>query len=474
MQQLNRRRFLSMSAIALGATTLAACAPKVIRETVVVEKQVEKIVEQTVVVKEAVQVEKEVTRVVEKEAPAQPKSQGPWKVTVMYGRGEFSEVEQKLCEEKYPSLKIEFLETDYTRFTAMVAAGNPPDYVRSIGLEMPYMVTRGVWLDMTPYMDASAKLKWDDLHPIHDLNRYQGGFYGIVKDWSPDFSMWYNLDMFAAAGVDLPPRDKAVSLEYLREASAKLNKKEGDRTLQFGADFGLNSRAIAKVLVPLGKSYFAADNTKIDLQGSEEAKALIKFMVEWAKEKTITSPINPGPEGGAANFSNGISAMVNQGYWFSGRLENAKSKVNAQMYPAWSFIGDVEYNPCGYGCSGSITRKSKVADGAWLFNEYFMFEEPAHTRAKNGWGVPGFLSHFEMMPREGAFRGPLYELIMKQVKVALPAIPVNPYIKLSTFDQPYSKYLELHLKGEITFDEFMAKIEEEVNMAITDSIKRLA
>jgi ABC-type glycerol-3-phosphate transport system substrate-binding protein len=197
-------------------------------------------------------------------------------------------------------------------------------------------------------------------------------------------------------------------------------------------------------------------------------------MVDWAKEMTITSPLNPGPSGGTTNFSNGISAMVNQGYWFSGRLENAESPVNAQMYPTWSFMDESRYNPCGYGCSGSITRLSKVPDGAWLFNEFFMFEEPAVARAKNGWGVPGFMSHFQYMPREGDFRGPLYELIMQQVEVALPAIPTNPFIKLQTFDQPYNKYLELHLKDEITFDEFMQKIEDEVNTAIADSIKRLA
>ena len=144
--------------------------PQNCQETVIVTQ--DKVVEQTVVVKEAVEVEKEVTRVVEKQVEApQAKDMGPWKVTTMWGRGELSEAEQALAEEKYPSLTIEFLETDYTRFTAMVAAGNPPDYVRSVGLEMPYMVTRGVWEDMTPYMDAgSRRFKWDDLrsHQRHE------------------------------------------------------------------------------------------------------------------------------------------------------------------------------------------------------------------------------------------------------------------------------------------------------------------
>jgi peptide/nickel transport system substrate-binding protein len=70
--RLSRRDLLRSVAFASAGALLAACQPKVIRETVVVEKEVEKVVEQTVVVKEAVEVEKEVTRIVEKEVVATP------------------------------------------------------------------------------------------------------------------------------------------------------------------------------------------------------------------------------------------------------------------------------------------------------------------------------------------------------------------------------------------------------------------
>ncbi|MBM3190011.1 MAG: hypothetical protein FJZ90_14970, partial [Chloroflexi bacterium] len=63
------RRTLLRSALAGSAgLALAACQP------VVVEKEVEKVVKETVVVKEAVEVEKEVTRVVIEQvaAPKEP------------------------------------------------------------------------------------------------------------------------------------------------------------------------------------------------------------------------------------------------------------------------------------------------------------------------------------------------------------------------------------------------------------------
>jgi len=78
-KKLSRRTFLCTFSIGTTAVLLAACQPKIVEVTKIVER--EKIVKETVevekIVKEAVEVEKEVTRVVEKEVvkPA-PKLQG--------------------------------------------------------------------------------------------------------------------------------------------------------------------------------------------------------------------------------------------------------------------------------------------------------------------------------------------------------------------------------------------------------------
>ena len=67
--QIGRREFLRLSAVTAAGVAVAACQPQtvIIKETVEVEKQVEKVVKETVVVEKEVQVEKEVTKVVEKE-----------------------------------------------------------------------------------------------------------------------------------------------------------------------------------------------------------------------------------------------------------------------------------------------------------------------------------------------------------------------------------------------------------------------
>ena len=65
--KVTRRRFLKGLAAVAGGTALAACAPQIVKETVIVEKAVKEIVKETVVVEKAVEQRVIETVVVEKE-----------------------------------------------------------------------------------------------------------------------------------------------------------------------------------------------------------------------------------------------------------------------------------------------------------------------------------------------------------------------------------------------------------------------
>ena len=69
---MNRRNFLRAAALSAAGAAAVACQPQtvIVKETVEVEKEVEKVVKETVVVEK--EVEKEVTKVVEKEVDRSP------------------------------------------------------------------------------------------------------------------------------------------------------------------------------------------------------------------------------------------------------------------------------------------------------------------------------------------------------------------------------------------------------------------
>ena len=67
--KLTRRDFLRTAALGAAGVAVVACQPKtvIVKETVEVQKEVEKVVKETVVVEKEVEVQKEVTKVIEKE-----------------------------------------------------------------------------------------------------------------------------------------------------------------------------------------------------------------------------------------------------------------------------------------------------------------------------------------------------------------------------------------------------------------------
>ena len=51
-------------------------------------------------------------------------------ISVMYASNELSPEQIKAFEDENPNIKVEFIEFDQTRLNTMLAAGDPPDFVR--------------------------------------------------------------------------------------------------------------------------------------------------------------------------------------------------------------------------------------------------------------------------------------------------------------------------------------------------------
>ena len=179
------------------------------------------------------------------EAPAPtavPEKKIEGNVVVMHYRHEFTEDQEAAFETENPGITIEFVDgTDLTRFFAMYAAGTPPDLVRVQAPSIPGMLARKLLLDLTPYFQTSNLLKIDDLMPANNYYKAEsplkigtGKIYGMVKDFSPDFTIFAYDKLFDDAGVTPPDDTKALSYAEVMELSKKVSKFEGDRTLVFG------------------------------------------------------------------------------------------------------------------------------------------------------------------------------------------------------------------------------------------------
>jgi multiple sugar transport system substrate-binding protein len=132
-------------------------------------------------------------------------------VTIMRNAGELTDEEMKPLLDQFPKLKLEYLDSDATRFFAMYAAGSPPDLLRTQAPLIPQYIARNMLYDLTPYFNSSDLLKPDDLAPANDYYKADGPtqigsgkLYGMVKDWSPDHTLFAYKAAFDKAKVEVP------------------------------------------------------------------------------------------------------------------------------------------------------------------------------------------------------------------------------------------------------------------------------
>lgn len=192
----------------VASMVLAACGTKTVVETVVVEK--EKQVVTTVEVEKQVEVEKVV------EVTPTPLPKGVVKITIFVGFGTGTSPEQvavhqqiqDLYNSSHTDIQIEFItvphEERITKYSTMLAAGQPPDMALPIGVGGIAEFYKG-WLDLTPFIEADNYDMTRFAGATVDIHNYPGqGTLGLPLCVYPT-GIYYNVDIFDAAGVDYPP-----------------------------------------------------------------------------------------------------------------------------------------------------------------------------------------------------------------------------------------------------------------------------
>jgi multiple sugar transport system substrate-binding protein len=493
-RHMTRRDLLQASAMTAAAGVLAACQPKVVekivKETVVVKEEVEKVVKETVIV----EAEKQVTVVVEKVvAPTQP-PKGLVDVSYMMNAGEMSEDEINQFNGDHPNIKLTRLDPDQVRFYTMLAAGNPPDCYRLQAPEFPQLLARGMVLNLQPYFETSKIIDLDDLSPANNfykaaspLDVGTGDIYGMVKDWSPDCTIWVNTTLFEKAGVPVPSDETPMTYDDVYEIGAKMTQKEGDRVLVWGYcnnDLGWLERYWEVWLEGIDLSLFSGDFTKFLVAGSEEAQRCIKFTMDCYEQKISQGPLSPSPRGWPGpDFLAGQIAMMQYGFWYSGMVTGTAAESGMEgdnvaiMIPApiWGEKG--KRISTTITATGSIVAKgTKNPDEAWTAFEWYNGGEPAITRAKGGWGVPGQKKLYEMIPEQNDLRKQVKRVLMGEMEYADHVVRFNPFIKggePTAIGSAFANYRERTLQGEFTFEEMIDLFQAEVETAIEEGMSRI-
>jgi ABC-type glycerol-3-phosphate transport system substrate-binding protein len=378
--KMTRRDLLRYAGLSVSAGLLAACQPKVVKETVVVEKEVEKVVKETVVQKEVVEVEKEVTRVVKEAAPADEQ------VTITYHcragavkppASEFPTHQNRLAEfrEEHPEINVVREEIAgsneeyYVKLGTMFAGGTLGDMTftsqtYSQHLKLAY---DGFLAPIDEFMDQ-AGISDDEWWPMAMDNSYfEGKLYGLPMCLHPGGHafLFFNQDMFEANGLKIPDGE-TYTVEDLREAANVCAQGDPDNREVYGylpAFRGLQCHEAW--MRTFGAPSFLDDAGKQTLMDTEEALEWARYGYALYNEDKVSPRAEAIPSGGTyAMFAAGNLAAFQSGTWAiktSLEVVGDAFKEGVAVFP----IGPGGYGACGYlqlKLSGSLPGRADVFD----------------------------------------------------------------------------------------------------------------
>ncbi|GHO90586.1 sugar ABC transporter substrate-binding protein [Reticulibacter mediterranei] len=401
-------------------------------------------------------------------------------LTVMYGVGELSH-DQVAEFEQQTGITVTQLEYDATRLNAMLAAGIPPDFIRTQGApEVPNLVARDLVLDLTPYFEKSTVLKAENLEPVNDVYRWdratktqgKGPRYGMAKDWSQDVMLWYNKKVFDQAKVPYPSATQPLTYNELLDVAKQITVRQGDRVAVYGLDatWGFIMQGhLLQMLGQKGETLFSPDFTQARFN-SPAVKDIFKWYVDWAQAHVGPSPLNPEAAGSSVLFASGRLGMVLFGYWFGGSVISAPKEIQDTTgfapAPQW---GSERISACMAGTGAWIPKNARHPDEAWKFMEYFMGDGPAKDRAQSGWGLPALKSLTSLLPQKLPYQKSALQAQQAEYPY-LKILQFSPYANYNGIEALITKYIEPVMRGQTSLDAACDQLNAAVNKLLQQGI----
>ena len=343
-------------------------------------------------------------------------------------------------------------------------AGSGPDlaFVTNLGGLNPYYV------DLTPFVDADA---WEAAYGAV-LPWYRAGAPGGIYGYHTEMTVtgpYVNLTMFEAAGVDVPA--PGATWEDWAEATQAVMDETGSYA---GMVMDRSGHRMAGPAMSYGAAYFDGDGKFVVDDGF---KKFSQMMLDWHASGLMPPDVWPAVSG--SKYANGNEMFFNEdvpfymsGSWNTGNVQNSVGdKFDWAVVPV----------PCGpAGCgvmpggAGLVAFKSGDAakeEAAARFVAWMADETQAREWYTRTFAIPAHATlQAEGLDYVGAGASPAVANGLNAfTSMAAAAAATTPQAyqlqgnpKNFVMFNATTQYLAGALNGDLTLDEAMAKIEEEL------------
>jgi multiple sugar transport system substrate-binding protein len=330
-----------------------------------------------------------------------------------------------------------------TRISTSIAAGTPPELFLVNYRFFGQFASKGALAPMGPFAEESSTFDLDGLYPVAlDAFQWEGQQMCIPQNVS-SLAVYYNADLFEAAGIDVPA-DEWTWSEMVDVATRLTVDSDDDGTVdRYGLGVEPGIVRLAPFVWSQGGELFDDDvqPTRYTLDNAPAVRAIQKFIDLRGGTGVIPTDEEMESESLESRFLNGRLAM-----FMSSRREVP------QLRSITDFTWDVAPIPSNgrpanvlHSDAFCLTASSANHDDAWRFVEFALGEQGAELLARTGRTVPSRISVAE----SEAFLDPIRPPTRSQVFLdAIPTIRRLP--SLATW--PEIEDLSNALIEEAVFD----------------------
>ncbi|MCC6802219.1 MAG: sugar ABC transporter substrate-binding protein [Anaerolineae bacterium] len=310
---------------------------------------------------------------------------------MMWGSPEELAVWQTIVDEfqaAHPDIHVTVDVSDWTSYwdklQTLFAGGAPPDvFAMDAPLYLDWQ-SRGVLLNLQPYIDATPGFL-DGFYPVTlEVYKQDDGYYGLPRDFQT-IVLYYNKDMFDTAGIDYPTDD--WTLDDLRTAAKALTvDSNGDGITDqwgFGTDLWDMELFWSEAIWGFGGSIISDDHmqTLINEGSAHDAWNFISSMM--LEDKSIPDP-NQAAQFGGDPFAAGVAAMTTIGHWVVPQYAGLGFSWDVAAFPAGPAGRATSVNSAGF----VIANGSQHPDQAWELVKYALSSAGQSRLTELGFAIP--------------------------------------------------------------------------------------
>lgn len=270
------------------------------------------------------------------------------------------------------------------KIIAGINSGDPPDVVLSFVLDnVGQFCSSGAWQDLTPYMERDDF----DLSQFPEAALTYTSFAGsqcALPFLTDAYGLYYNVDMFDAAGITEPPQ----TLSELADAAKKLTVYNPDGSIKVAGIvpwLGYYNMTVLTMGNVFGAEWYSEDGTQSAIDSDPNWKALFEWQRQFIADVYGDGDFQTGADkverfvagqgdefSTAQDFQTGRVAMNLDGEWRTAFIADGAPDLNYATAPFP--VPDDRVDTYGAGQIGGtiigIPKGSPHPEEAWLLVQY--------------------------------------------------------------------------------------------------------